>query len=75
MRTRADGMSPTRRMGWGILLVVAMSFVGLSGCAGALGEPVDVSDYCYEETPTDWSYCSWYFEENYNCWMCNPSRN
>jgi hypothetical protein len=38
-----------------------------------MGEPVDVSDYCYEETPTDWEYCDWYYEESTRCWMCNPT--
>ncbi len=52
--------------------IVVAVVMGLSGCASVMGEPVDVSDYCYEETPRDWDYCSWYYEESTRCWMCNP---
>lgn len=57
--------------GWaGAAILVAG--LGLVACASVMGEPVDVSKYCYEETPTDWEYCDWYYEESTRCWMCNP---
>jgi hypothetical protein len=64
-------MRQVREVG-SILFFVSLCVVGLSGCASVMGEPVDVSDYCYEETPTDWEYCDWYYEESTRCWMCNP---
>jgi len=74
MQIDSTRLPRTGRTGLAIILVVALSVVGLSGCAGALGEPLDVSDYCYEETPKDWDYCDWYYEESTRCWMCNPGQ-
>jgi len=64
--------APGRTAAWAIILIVILSGAGLAACASVMGEPVDVSKYCYEETPTDWDYCSWYYEESSRCWMCNP---
>ncbi len=56
-------------MGRWVFLVIVMSLAGCASGPGP-GEPIDASKYCLEGPPTDWSYCDWYYEQSYGCWMC-----
>ena len=65
-------MKMTKKAGMAAAVAAAL-VVAAPGCA-TMGEPVDASRYCFKSVPKDSSYCRWYYDEQYQCWMCDDTK-